>query len=141
MFCVKIEQYWCFITSQRKPIAKDQLKTFQDDIYDYKIQDTSKAVEETDIANGRCTWLITTALEKGSPEQRKLLQEHYGIIDEEAVARVKNIYNEMDILTTHANSATESVIASTQEYIQRIPDPKVQNSLTALIYQVIDKFE
>ena len=51
----------------------------------------------TDIQDGKCCWPIITALGKATPEQRKQLHDNYGVHSTEAVARVKQIYSQLDI--------------------------------------------
>lgn len=51
----------------------------------------------TDIEDGKCTWLIVTALQRCNEQQKKLLLENYGVHNTEAVARVKQIYNELKL--------------------------------------------
>lgn len=73
----------------------------------------------TDIEDGKCTWLVVTALAICSPTQRliinvsnpKLLsisnkirmnyiyffQEHYGSKETESVNRIKDVYTDLDI--------------------------------------------
>jgi len=51
----------------------------------------------TDIQDGKCCWPVITALQNATPEQRKQLQDNYGVHSTEAVARVKAIYKELKI--------------------------------------------
>ncbi|XP_039306136.1 farnesyl pyrophosphate synthase isoform X1 [Solenopsis invicta] len=51
----------------------------------------------TDIEEGKCTWLIVKALERVTPEQRKILEECYGVSDPEKVKRVKQLYIDLDL--------------------------------------------
>lgn len=51
----------------------------------------------TDIQDNKCSWLVVQCLQRASPEQRRLLQENYGQKDPEKVARVKALYEEMDL--------------------------------------------
>ena len=51
----------------------------------------------TDIQDGKCSWPIITALQNATPDQRKQLQDNYGVHSTEAVARVKAIYDELNI--------------------------------------------
>lgn len=49
----------------------------------------------TDIQEGKCTWLIVQALGKCSPEQRKVLEEHYGRDGQEQ--EVKKVYEDLQL--------------------------------------------
>ncbi|OZJ06456.1 hypothetical protein BZG36_00616 [Bifiguratus adelaidae] len=51
----------------------------------------------TDIQDNKCSWLINQALVKVTPEQRKVLDEHYGKRNAESEAKVKEIYKELDL--------------------------------------------
>ncbi|CAG8505781.1 4655_t:CDS:10 [Ambispora gerdemannii] len=51
----------------------------------------------TDIEDNKCSWLINQALDKASPEQRKLLDENYGKKNPENVAIVKKIFRDLEI--------------------------------------------
>lgn len=51
----------------------------------------------TDISKGRVTWMIVLARQRGSPSQTKQLGESYGSKDEEDVARVQQIYNDLGL--------------------------------------------
>jgi len=51
----------------------------------------------TDIQDRKCSWLIVQAMEKANPHQKKILNEYYGKDDSEAVAKVKNIYDELQL--------------------------------------------
>ncbi|KAF9517021.1 hypothetical protein BS47DRAFT_1326947 [Hydnum rufescens UP504] len=51
----------------------------------------------TDIRDNKNTWLINKALEICSPDQRALLEANYGRKDPEAEARVKAVYDSLDL--------------------------------------------
>ncbi|XP_016044701.1 farnesyl pyrophosphate synthase isoform X2 [Erinaceus europaeus] len=51
----------------------------------------------TDIQDNKCSWLVVQCLQRASPEQRQIIQENYGQKEEEKVARVKMLYEEMDL--------------------------------------------
>ncbi|KAF7585795.1 Farnesyl pyrophosphate synthetase [Aspergillus hancockii] len=51
----------------------------------------------TDIKDNKCSWLINKALERVTPEQRKLLDEAYGRKDDALEAKVKTLYKELDL--------------------------------------------
>ena len=64
----------------------------------------------TDIQDNKCSWLINEALKRASPEQRKTLEDNYGRKDESAEARVKEVYNEMDLETVYRKYEDEKVV-------------------------------
>ncbi|KAI8871155.1 farnesyl pyrophosphate synthase [Ramicandelaber brevisporus] len=51
----------------------------------------------TDIEVNKCSWLVNTALNIATPEQRAILEENYGQKEPEKVAKVKALYKELDI--------------------------------------------
>ncbi|KKA24647.1 Dimethylallyltranstransferase [Rasamsonia emersonii CBS 393.64] len=51
----------------------------------------------TDIQDNKCSWLINQALQRATPEQRKLLDEAYGRKDSALEAKVKALYNELQL--------------------------------------------
>ncbi|XP_057948329.1 farnesyl pyrophosphate synthase 2-like [Malania oleifera] len=51
----------------------------------------------TDIEDFKCSWLVVKALERCNEEQKKLLRENYGKADQANVAKVKELYKELDI--------------------------------------------
>ncbi|VDD83954.1 unnamed protein product [Mesocestoides corti] len=57
----------------------------------------------TDIAEGKCSWLIATALEKASDEQRAILNRNYGIRDTSCVSAVIKVFDELDLPSIYSN--------------------------------------
>ncbi|XP_078000053.1 farnesyl pyrophosphate synthase-like [Glandiceps talaboti] len=51
----------------------------------------------TDIEQNKCSWLIVEALKRANPEQCKVLEEYYGIANEETAAKVKTVYEELKL--------------------------------------------
>lgn len=51
----------------------------------------------TDIQDNKCSWLVNQALKIATPEQRKVLEDHYGKKSDEDVAAVKKLYEELDL--------------------------------------------
>ncbi|KAL2990497.1 hypothetical protein AAZX31_11G205800 [Glycine max] len=51
----------------------------------------------TDIEDFKCSWLIAKALELSNEQQKKVVQENYGKPDPENVAKVKALYNELNL--------------------------------------------
>ncbi|XP_055979612.1 farnesyl pyrophosphate synthase [Sorex fumeus] len=62
----------------------------------------------TDIEDNKCSWLVVQCLQRASPEQRQILQENYGQKDAKKVARVKALYEEMDIPTVYTQYEEDS---------------------------------
>ncbi|XBW37265.1 hypothetical protein QEN19_002848 [Hanseniaspora menglaensis] len=51
----------------------------------------------TDIQDNKCSWVVNTALKIATPEQRKVLDENYGIKNSETEAKCKALFSEMKI--------------------------------------------
>ena len=51
----------------------------------------------TDIQDGKCSWLVTVALQRVNDQQRAELAKRYGSHDPEDVAWVKDLYNHLGI--------------------------------------------
>ena len=89
---------------QAKTILLEMGHLFQvkDDYLDCygSIEDIGKS--GTDIAEGKCTWLIVVALQRATPEQKKIFEACYGQLDVEKINRVKQLYQELGISNTYA---------------------------------------
>ena len=55
----------------------------------------------TDIKDNKCSWLINQALLKATPEQRQLLNEDYGRKDDVREARVKKLFDELQLQSVY----------------------------------------
>ncbi|KAI1491207.1 isoprenoid synthase domain-containing protein [Biscogniauxia mediterranea] len=51
----------------------------------------------TDIMDNKCSWLVNQALKLATPEQRKILENHYGRKDKAHEAEVKKLYDELKL--------------------------------------------
>ncbi|KAL8954795.1 MAG: hypothetical protein Q9193_007080 [Seirophora villosa] len=51
----------------------------------------------TDIMDNKCSWIINQALERADPQQRKLLDECYGRKDKDMEAKVKGVFEELQL--------------------------------------------
>ena len=63
----------------------------------------------TDIQDNKCSWLVNKALERASAEQRKVLEENYGVKDKEKEARVKELWAELKLDEVYAAFEEERV--------------------------------
>ncbi|OLY78945.1 Farnesyl pyrophosphate synthase [Smittium mucronatum] len=62
----------------------------------------------TDIKDNKCSWLVIKALSKCNPEQRKILDLHYGKKSDEDEAIVKKLYQELDVQGMFLEYANET---------------------------------
>nr|XP_006817642.1 PREDICTED: farnesyl pyrophosphate synthase-like [Saccoglossus kowalevskii] len=51
----------------------------------------------TDIEDNKCGWLAVRALQKATPEQKKILEENYGVDDPGKVAIIKKLYDDLNL--------------------------------------------
>jgi farnesyl diphosphate synthase len=63
----------------------------------------------TDIQDNKCSWLVNTALTKVTPEQRKVLEENYGRKDSANEAKIKQLYNELNLEQAYRDYEEERV--------------------------------
>nr|ARA73616.1 farnesyl diphosphate synthase [Lepidium apetalum] len=69
----------------------------QDDYLDCFADPETLGKIGTDIEDFKCSWLVVKALERCSEEQTKILYENYGKPDPSNVAKVKDLYKELDL--------------------------------------------
>ncbi|XP_039275971.1 farnesyl pyrophosphate synthase [Nilaparvata lugens] len=73
----------------------------------------------TDIQDGKCSWLVVVALQRATPQQKKIIKECYGCSDLEKVQRIKHLYEELGLPATFATYEEESYNLI-QTHIQQI---------------------
>lgn len=61
----------------------------------------------TDIQDGKCAWPVVTALQIASKEQRQILQDNYSINEPESVAKVKELYKDLQLEALYRNYERE----------------------------------
>ncbi|CAN8245653.1 unnamed protein product [Cochlearia groenlandica] len=69
----------------------------QDDYLDCFADPETLGKIGTDIEDFKCSWLVVKALERCNEEQTKILHENYGKPDPANVAKVKDLYKEIDL--------------------------------------------
>eukprot|EP01006_Ploeotia_vitrea_P041640 TRINITY_DN66558_c0_g1_i1.p1 TRINITY_DN66558_c0_g1~~TRINITY_DN66558_c0_g1_i1.p1 ORF type:complete len:311 (+),score=186.28 TRINITY_DN66558_c0_g1_i1:420-1352(+) len=62
----------------------------------------------TDIKDHKCTWLVVQALQRVSPEQRKVLETCYGKEDAESEAKIKQLYRDLDLQSVYEEQEQRS---------------------------------
>jgi len=91
----------------------------------------------TDIQDNKCSWMIVTALEHMSVEDRQLVKKHYGKSGVEDVATIKALYTRLEVSTIFARFEEESY-KRIEELINtyRGPlDPAIFHLVKAKIYK------
>ncbi|KAJ9562732.1 hypothetical protein OSB04_007892, partial [Centaurea solstitialis] len=89
----------------------------------------------SDVENFKCSWLVVKALELANEEQKKLLHENYGRKDPANVAKVKELYNTLNlpgVFEDYENKTHEKLIKS----IECHPSKAVQAMLKSLLRKI-----
>ncbi|XP_035711265.1 farnesyl pyrophosphate synthase isoform X3 [Folsomia candida] len=110
----------------------------QDDFLDVYCTITQTGKSGTDIAEGKCTWLICKAMEIANPEQREILMATYGKKDEESVQVVRTIFDEIN-LPYHFRHYHEELMDKIGTQIAAISGDHVQ--LKAMLNTLVKKME
>ncbi|KAF8318462.1 farnesyl pyrophosphate synthase [Clavulina sp. PMI_390] len=107
--------YYAGITSPAQfKLAKDILIPLgeyfqvQDDFLDYFAPPEVLGKIGTDIVDNKNSWCINIALQRASPEQRKVLDENYGRKDAACEAKVKEVYKAVDVEAVYKAYEQES---------------------------------
>ncbi|KAK3047833.1 Farnesyl pyrophosphate synthetase [Extremus antarcticus] len=69
----------------------------QDDYLDNFADPSTLGKIGTDIQDNKCSWLVNQALKRCDSSQRKVLEEDYGRKDSACEARVKKLFDELDL--------------------------------------------
>ncbi|CAG9764136.1 unnamed protein product [Ceutorhynchus assimilis] len=85
-----------------------QFFQIQDDFLDCFGEPSVTGKMGTDIQEGKCSWLAVVALQRATPAQRKIMEEHYGRTEPESVAIVKQLYQDLSLPNTYAIYEEES---------------------------------
>lgn len=78
-------------------IAIGEYFQFQDDYLDNFGLPEHIGKIGTDIKDNKCSWLVNKALQISTPEQRKILDSHYGHKDDAKERVVKKLYDDMKL--------------------------------------------
>ncbi|XP_025988675.2 farnesyl pyrophosphate synthase isoform X4 [Solenopsis invicta] len=88
--------------------------------------------DNTDIQEGKCSWLIVVALQRATPEQRRILEECYGVSDPEKIKRVMQVFIDLDLPNVYSMYEKETynlISAKIRQISCNILQSILQNSL------------
>jgi farnesyl diphosphate synthase len=81
----------------------------QDDYLDNFADPETLGKIGTDIQDNKCSWLVNQALKISTPEQRKVLEENYGRKDSAKEAKVKALFDELNLKKIYTDYEDEKV--------------------------------
>jgi farnesyl diphosphate synthase len=105
----------------------------QDDFLDYSGTPEQIGKIGTDILDNKCSWCVNTALKLATPEQRKVLDENYGRKDAEKEARIKQLYEELDI-RSHYEKYEAEAYEKIMGLIETIPEQAGEGQLKREVF-------
>ncbi|KAJ5958074.1 Terpenoid synthase [Penicillium vulpinum] len=77
----------------------------------------------TDIQDNKCSWLVNQAIKRCTPEQRKLLDASYGRKDAAEEAKVKVLFNELQLEKVY-KEYEEKAVGELREKIAAVDESK-----------------
>ncbi|KAL6614681.1 hypothetical protein ACP70R_036951 [Stipagrostis hirtigluma subsp. patula] len=89
----------------------------------------------TDIEDFKCSWLFVQALQRADEQQKDVLFENYGKSDPACVAKVKDLYKELDlerVFSEYERDSYEKLIAD----IESQPSETVQAVLKSFLHKI-----
>ncbi|KAH7841924.1 hypothetical protein Vadar_018316 [Vaccinium darrowii] len=123
-----------------KSILIDMGIYFQDDYLDcYGHPDVIGKIG-TDIKDFKCSWLVVKAMELANEEQKKLLYENYGKDDPACIAKVKKLYNILNlqgVFEEYESKSYEKLITS----IKAHPGKAMQAVLKSFLAKIYKRLK
>lgn len=91
----------------------------------------------TDIKDNKCSWVVNQALLHATPEQRNLLDNNYGMKDDESEAKCKQLFKDMGIEKIY-HEYEESIVQKLRQQIDQIDESRglKKDVLTAFLNKV-----
>ncbi|CAO2178605.1 unnamed protein product [Urochloa humidicola] len=89
----------------------------------------------TDIENLKCSWLVVQALKRVDENQKSILFENYGKPDPTCVAKVKDLYRELNLEKVFYEYETESYNKMIAD-IEAQPNKVVQSILKSFLHKI-----
>lgn len=75
----------------------------------------------TDIQDNKCSWLVNQALQRCNESQRQVLNENYGRKDKAMEAKIKQLYQELDLEKVY-KEYEEKVVGEIREKIDKVDE-------------------
>lgn len=102
-------------------VEMGQFYQVQDDYLDCFGNSSITGKIGTDIGEGKCTWLSVVALQRASPIQRAVMEEHYGRPEQHSMDTIKALYKELGLPATYRayEDSTSSMIRTHIQQISR----------------------
>ncbi|XP_039969285.1 farnesyl pyrophosphate synthase-like isoform X2 [Bactrocera tryoni] len=91
----------------------------------------------TDIETNKCSWLAVKCMELANPQQKSIMADCYGHNDPQKIARVKQVYEELDMLNIYAKYEEETCNRILMN-IQKTSDAVPRGILTEILCQIYD---
>ncbi|RLM94261.1 farnesyl pyrophosphate synthase-like [Panicum miliaceum] len=89
----------------------------------------------TDIEESKCSWLVVQALEHADENQKSILFENYGKSDPACVAKVKDLYKELNLELVYREYEREIYIKLIAD-IEAQPNKAVQTILKSFLHKI-----
>jgi len=93
----------------------------QDDYLDNFADPKTLGKIGTDIQDNKCSWLVNQALKRANKEQRAVLEENYGRKDAAKEAKIKQLFNEMQLDKVYAEYE-EQVVGEIRQMIDQVDE-------------------
>jgi farnesyl diphosphate synthase len=77
----------------------------------------------TDIQDNKCSWVVNKALQKATPDQRKVLDDNYGRKNAESEKRVKDLFAELKIDQDYY-AYEDKVVGDLREKITKVDESR-----------------
>lgn len=98
------------------------------DRLDYQDAPSDGKIKGEDIRNGDLTWFLIRALEIGSPEQKMIIQEHYGRDNDDSILKVYEVYEDLRLMDKYIETQAD-MISKIKTEISEISDEKLRDFL------------
>ncbi|GFR40856.1 hypothetical protein Agub_g1506, partial [Astrephomene gubernaculifera] len=136
MVLAGIEDPAAYDLAQKICVEMGQYFQIQDDYLDCYGDPEVIGKIGTDIEDNKCSWLVCTALQIASEEQKEVIKTHYGRKEEESVAAIKALYVELGLEQRFKDYEADSYAKLDATISEQTLLPKqVFTSLLAKIYK------